>query len=132
MWYGRPGKRLFPYVEWLNANSPVNAIILEQGCPVEDTQEYRWLERRRVVLPECAAKMDLFERDRDFTLLSEWRSYRQIATRAGGSTLELLDLLDVPGKDTLPILEVVWPEEPLPPIGTLVYEDATVKVFRIR
>ena len=30
-----------------------------------------------------------------------------------------------------PVYEVVWPEQPLPSTGTLVYADATVKVFRI-
>jgi len=131
MWNGRPGERVFPYIEWLNANSPIEALILEQGCPDVDSQEYRWLERRRLTLPECVATMGYFERDRDYTLLSEWRAYRQVATRAGGSTLELLGLLDIPGKDTLPVYEVVWPEQPLPSTGTLVYADATVKVFRI-
>ena len=131
MWSGRPGERVFPYIEWLNTNSPMEALILEQGCPDVDTPEYRWLERRRIVLPECAATMGLFERDRDFTILSEWREYREISTRAGGSTLELLGLLDIPGKDSLPVYEVVWPEQPLPSTGTLVYADAMVKVFRI-
>jgi hypothetical protein len=129
---GRPGERAYPYVEWVNRHTPPDALLVEQGCPDVDRYEYRWLERRRLLLPECAATMSLHEVDRSYTLPREWIEYSEVATRAEGSALKLLDLLDVPGKDAMPVFEVVWPDEPLPSTGALVYEDATVKVFRIQ
>jgi hypothetical protein len=141
---GRPsnlGNPVFGYIHWINTRTPSNSLIIEQGCPSSDPPSYRWLERQRLLSPVCASSMDLFERDRDFTILSEWRAYRADVERAGAQdawdfpqvALELLKNVDV---DNLPIYQVVWhanqPTTLTRPEGALVYEDNHVTIYHLR
>lgn len=134
-------KAILDYIHWLNANTPSNALVIEQGCPVADPPSYRWLERQRLLSPACADSMNFFERDRDFTLLGEWRAYQQHFKQAGildawDFPQYALETLDISGKGGREIYQVVWqvskPAGLSVPEGEIVYSNEWVTISRIR
>jgi hypothetical protein len=119
------------YMRWIDANTPSNSIIIEEGCPAgEDEERYRWLERIRVLSVGCARSLGLFQRDWDFILSTEWQSLKD-HPQAETSALALYQASDFPLKDS-PAYLVVWQGASVPPgFEDMVYRDPYVAIYRV-
>lgn len=123
------------YIHWFNANTPAEAVVIEDGCAgVNDDPRYRLLERSRWISAQCAAGLNLIERDRDFLLLADWRMMAQENDTAVDVADHYEDWFRGVVEDT-PVYEVRWigqTNASEAPSGEIVYEDGYVKVYKIR
>jgi len=123
------------YIHWLNANTPVQSIVIEEGCAVgNDDPRYRLLERARWVSAKCAERLDLIERDRDFLLLADWRAMLQADDTAADVSANPQGWFQGLAEG-VPVYTVRWIEQTDPskaPTEENVYADDYVRVYRIR
>jgi hypothetical protein len=121
------------YLRWIEANTPSDALILEEGCPAaEDDRRYRWLERMRLLSVSCARSLALFERDRDFILPAEWDAFSDQA-EAEPSTLALYLESELAVTHTGPVYVAVWKgtHVPIQREGPL-YTDPYVSIYQLQ
>lgn len=119
----------FRYVPWLNANSPADALVIEEGCPEQDGLQYRLLERARRTDPRCASAMQLIARDQDFIQLGSWREIM----RASGSEPDLSELARDPQVTLFarPVYLVSWSGESTGD-RPILYQDQYVEITQLR
>jgi hypothetical protein len=119
------------YVYWLNTQTPINALLLEDGPYGVDYIKFRWLERQRLLIPPQANGMELFYYDQDFILPREWTQLNQ----QGDPSMDVLDWyhqLDIPAKGHQPVYLVTRLDSEIPPgAGDPVYQDSYVKIFSL-
>jgi hypothetical protein len=120
------------YIDWLNANSPRNALILEDGCLTNgDADAYRRLERSRFISPDCSEKIARFQRDADFILNDEWHTLYKSA----GESTDILALYNASSywlKGQIPVYLVSWGSNPKwDGLGHPVYHDKFVSIYRV-
>jgi hypothetical protein len=121
------------YLRWIEANTPPDALILEEGCPApEDDRRYRWLERNRLLSVNCARSLALFERDRDFILPAEWDAFSEQA-EAEPSTLALYLDSGLPATTPGPVYVAVWQGANVPIQGEgPLYSDPYVSIYQVK
>lgn len=122
----------YDYIHWLNQNSPLNSLVLDDCPPVENTQ-YRFLERLRFIDPRCVPMGTLlFQNDFVFVIPTEWSKLLQQSEKAGS----LLNLYSMSP----------WSEKNIPTyfvdhgntsvdrtkLGVIVFQDAFVTVYRMK
>jgi hypothetical protein len=120
------------YIAWLNANTPRDALILEDGCPpAGNTGSYRRLERSRFISPVCSETISQFNRDADFIVNDEWRRLSQNAETA----VDILDLYQASSfwlKGKGPLFLVSWGNNPKwARLGEAMYRDAYVSIYQV-
>jgi hypothetical protein len=120
------------YIDWLNANSPRNAMILEDGCLTNgDADAYHRLERSRFISPECSEKIDRFQRDADFILNDEWHALYKSAEEAT-DILAFYNASSYWLKGKVPVYLVSWGSNPKwYSLGLPVYHDKFVSIYRV-
>jgi hypothetical protein len=122
----------FRYIYWLNQHTPLNALILETGPMSGDRVSYRWLERSRFLIPEFAAKLELFQRDWDFVLLDEWRQLKSTLPHSTDDIVEWYQAVNFRYKGKRPVYLVVWADGPTPSQAAQpVYQDSFVTVYAL-
>lgn len=121
------------YLRWIEANTPRDALILEEGCPApEDDRRYRWLERSRLLSVNCARSLALFERDRDFILRAEWDTFSDEA-EAEPSTLDLYLGSELPATLSGPVYVAVWEGANVPiQLDGPLYADPYVSIYQVK
>jgi hypothetical protein len=121
------------YIYWLNLNSPTQALIIEDGCPVgnADTTIYRLLERIRFLDLRCAVNMGLFPRDQDFTSPNELRALLAKA-RSYPDVLQFFATVEKYKTDHLPVYFIDRSSPPKTEWGLPVYKDDYVLIYRIQ
>jgi hypothetical protein len=128
--WAMPGELL--YIQWLNQNTPNDALVIEDGCWSinKDDMRYRWLERNRFMDPTCVSKLRWFPRDQDFILSTEWKSLLN-QSKKYSHTLDFYKAIQLPNNnqpvyyvDRHGYSEVSW--------GTPVYSDDFVSIYRIK
>lgn len=128
---GRGKDPLF-YIRWLNTNTPSNALVIEDGCPVGDKDQYafRWLERSRFMDPTCAVDMRWFPRDQDFIASSEWRALVSQA-KSYPNVLAFYEATENQ-KTSRPVYYVNRSDGLTAGLGNPVYTDIFVQIYRIQ
>ncbi len=122
----------YDYIHWLNKNTPINALVLD-NCPPEENVQYRFLERIRFIDPRCVPKDTLFFiNDAAFIIQDEWDNLLQRANKAGN----LLDLYSSSdwSKKNIPTYYVDHGIAPVDPgkLGAMVYQDIYVIVYKLK
>jgi hypothetical protein len=125
------------YIRWMNENTPSNAILLEASCPDDNLlsdpniQRYHWLERLRLIPPDCFASSRLATLDGPFLLPKDFQPFRE--STAGQSILDIYSAIDFPLKAVAPAYLLVRQSQPTPRVtGIPVYTDPFVKIYRLK
>ncbi len=119
------------YVYWLNANTPPDALVLEDGPYGEDFIKFRWLERERLLVPNESQSQGLHSYDADFILPGEWNNMVSQGNDSM-SALQWYQVLNFPGKGQHPVYLVTRQANQAPPgAGDPVYQDDYVKIYSL-
>jgi hypothetical protein len=123
---GWPGN--LAYIHWLNAETPVEALVLEAGGPgAMDEPRYRLLERLRYLTPKGAETLGLIERDHDF--LSEGALGRLEQSRSETDVLSAWEASPW-SRTGRPAYLVSWDGE-RSDLGAPLYRDDFVFIYQV-
>jgi hypothetical protein len=116
------------YIQWVNRFTEPDALVIEEGIPSQDDLRFRMLERERILDPAQAGGLEYFYHDTDLMSLQQWELYRDsigeknLLERAKTSSYCLVRSC---------VLYDVLRNPDIPGTGSLVYQDAFVRIFRI-
>jgi hypothetical protein len=115
------------YIHWLNANTPIDALIVEYG-PLEDSTIFRLLQRTRYLVPATVDQLNHVQTDLDLLRLDAYSVFR--ADTGNQDPLQAA-LQSSYVRDHRPPIYTVLHDPAGASSGSLVYSDDYVRIYRV-